>query len=329
MIITRTPFRISFFGGGTDFPEFYQEHGGLVLSTAIQRYCFISLHQLSPLFQYRFRASYSRTEKVQEPSEFEHPLIRECLLECEQANGLEITHFSDLPGQTGLGSSSSFTVGLLHALETLKNNVPTSGSLATRAIDIERARVGDAGGHQDQYAAAFGGINLIHFGPGSNMRVEPLSIDAARMQTLEDSLMLFYMGTEQSAMDILAHQTRNVERNHADLLSLKEMAQQGHDLLTGSSSMDEFGKFLHDAWTLKKSLAEGISNPTIDQAYQTARDCGAIGGKLLGAGGRGFLLLYAGPTCQPAIRDALAPLKEVDIGLAAEGSQVIYQDETK
>lgn len=326
MIITRTPFRISFFGGGTDFPDYYREHGGLVLSTAIQRYCFLSLHPLSPLFSYRFRASYSRTETVQTPGDFQHPLIRETLLELDISQGLEITHFSDLPGQTGLGSSSSFTVGLVHALQAFAGGRPQAMDLARMAIRIERERVGDAGGVQDQLAAAAGGFNLIHMGPDDHFTIQPLPLPPDRVQGLEDHLMLFYMGQEQSAMSILVDQTRNIPHHTTPLGRLKEMALHGAEILRGTDSLDAFGRLLHECWTWKKALAEGITNSAIDQAYEQACAEGALGGKLLGAGGRGFLLLYANPDHQPAIRQALTPLKEVDVRLNAPGSTLIYGD---
>ena len=326
MIISRTPFRVSFFGGGTDFPDFYQEHGGVTLLTAIDKYCYISLHRLSRFFKHRYRASYSRTESVLEPSEFQHPLIRECLGYRSPDCGLEISHVSDLPGRTGLGSSSSFTVGLLHALHALAGDRVTEEDLARQAIHIERERVGDAGGHQDQYAAAYGGFVRVAFGPGPGITVTRLPLSSSRIQTLEDYAMMFFTGVESSAEEVLTEQKKNTARNHATLLTMKEMAERAEQILVGTGDLDEFGALLHESWMLKRSLSSGISNAAIDTHYDTAIKHGALGGKLLGAGGRGFLLVWAHPDRHSAIRKGLEGLQEVDFRCCPVGSRIIFQD---
>lgn len=326
MIISRTPFRISFFGGGTDFPEFYEQYGGAVLLTTIDKSCYISLHRLSPFFKHRFRASYSRTELVQDPSEFTHPLIRETLLFMRPAESLEIAHVSDLPGRTGLGTSSAFTVGLLHALHARAGQRVTPEDLAREAILIERERVGDAGGHQDQYAAAYGGFLRIDFSARRRITVKRLPLSGQRLMELEKSLLLFYTGVEQSAEHILSEQRSRIGQNIAALQQMRDMVNVAEDILTGNSPLDAFGKLLHESWMLKRSLASGITNSSVDQAYEAARSAGARGGKLLGAGGRGFLLLFAEPDRHDAIAQALSALQRVTFRFAQDGSRIIFQE---
>ena len=325
MIISRTPFRVSFFGGGTDFPEFYEEHGGSVLLTTIDKYCYISLHALSPFFKHKFRASYAKTESVIEPSEFQHPLIRETLLLLNVKQGLEISHVADLPGRTGLGSSSSFTVGLLHALHAFHGRRTTAEDLAREAIIIERERIGDAGGHQDQYAAAYGGGIRLDFSAGRKISVQPLAIGTTRLSELERHLLLFYTGLEQSAEEILTEQRQRTRANTGALLQMKAMVGTAETILTRIQPLQEFGQLLHEEWILKKRLSCGISNTTVDQAYEAARRAGAWGGKLLGAGGRGFLLFFAAPECHARIRASLSSLQEVTFACTPAGSEIIYR----
>lgn len=325
MIISRTPFRISFFGGGTDFPGFFRQEGGAVLAATIDQYCYLSVHRLAPLFKHRFRASYSRTESVLRPDEFQHPLIRETLRLLDQREGIEIAHTADLPGQTGLGSSSAFTVGLLNAVQAFNGHLRTPAELARQAIEIERERVGDAGGWQDQYEAAYGGFRRFDFAPDDSVRVRDVALSAARRHALEQSLMLFYMGSESSAAAVLRDQERRADENQAALRTLRRMVDQAEDLLTGARPFADFGDLLHEAWLLKRSLSAGISTPAIDQAYETARAAGARGGKLLGAGGRGFLCLFAEPEKQAAVRAALRDLAEVRFRFGSEGSRIIFK----
>lgn len=327
MIISRTPFRISFFGGGTDFPAYFRQQGGAVLASTIDKYCYISVHQLAPLFKHRFRANYSRTESVLCPEEFQHPLIRETLLLLEQRVGIEIAHTADLPGQTGLGSSSSFTVGLLNALQAFNGNRSTPEDLARQAIHIERERVGDAGGWQDQYEAAYGGFRRIEFGPNDSVRVLDVDVSVARLRELESHLLLFYMGSECSGMPILQDQEKRTAENETALGGMRHLVDQAEQILTGTLPLVEFGDLLHDSWQLKRSLSSGISTPQIDQAYATARAAGARGGKLLGAGGRGFLCLFVEPAQQAAVRTALNGLAEVRFRFASEGSRIIFSSD--
>lgn len=323
MIISRTPFRISFFGGGTDFPEYFRQHGGAVLVTTIDQFCYLSIHSLSPFFRHRFRASYAKTESVVSPQEFEHPLVRECLLHLDIREGLEISHVADLPGRTGLGTSSSFTVGLLNALHAFRGDRTTAEDLAREAIDVERTRVGDAGGHQDQYIAAYGGFLRIDF-EAHQVRIRRLTLPHVRVRELEDRLLLFYTGIEQPARDILAEQTSRTAVNTEHLRALRALVDTAEGIVTGPGELDPFGALLHRTWELKKKLAGGISNPLIDRSYEVARSAGAVGGKLLGAGGRGFLLLYAPPARHGAIRDALVGLQPVPFHFSDRGSEIIF-----
>jgi len=326
MIITQTPFRASFFGGGTDFPEYYREHGGATLSTTLGHYCYISVHHFSPFFKHRFRASYAKTELVQNPEEFEHPLVRECLLDLDFKDTVEISHVADLPGRTGLGSSSAFTVGLLHALHSYRGERLGAAELARQAIHIERERVGDIGGHQDQYATAYGGLIHTKYGPGESVDVTRLKLPPLRWREFERSFLMFYTGTDHSAQDILIDQTKRTSKNADTLMRMRTFVDQAMEVLVSDGDLAPFGELLHDTWTLKQSLARGISNPQVNAAYDAARSAGAIGGKLLGAGGRGFLLIFAPPHAQHAIRAALPDLQEVPFSMSTNGTQVIFNN---
>lgn len=324
MIISRTPFRVSFFGGGTDFPEYYREHGGAVLSTGINKYCYLSVHSLGPFFKHRLRVSYAQTETVLKPSEIKHPLVRECLGLLGLDAGMEINHVADLPGRTGLGTSSSFTVGLLNALHAFRNEEVGAEQLAQEAIIVERERVKDTGGHQDQYAAAYGGMARYDF-TRTGITARPLVMDAKRKAALSDRLLLFFTGVESSAEEILQEQQKNIARNLAALREMRAMVDQAEQILTSADDLDAFGRLLHASWMHKRSLSSGISNSSIDSAYDTALHTGAIGGKLLGAGGRGFLLLYAHPSTHTKLRAALSALTEIPFQFSEQGSQIIFR----
>ncbi len=328
MIISRTPFRVSFFGGGTDFPEFYSQHGGAVLTTTIDKFCYITIHRLAPFFKYRFKANYARTETVMAAQEFQHPLIRECLLMLNVKDGVEIAHVADLPGRTGLGSSSSFTVGLLNALHAHLGREATAEQLAQESIRVERERVGDPGGHQDQYAAAYGGLLRLDFCGPNAVTATRLSVPADRAAELQSYMLMFYTGMEQSADHILTEQRSRAKQNTAALLEMKQMVDQAEKILCGREDRTrEFGELLHESWQRKKSLSSGISNGLVDEAYAAARDAGALGGKLLGAGGRGFLLILSEPSKHNAIRERLTKCAEVPFSLTSEGSRVIFRAE--
>jgi len=326
MIIARAPFRISFLGGGTDFPEYYRRRGGAVLTTAIDRYCYLAVHRLSAFYPHRFRASYSQTETTDSAEAIRHPLIRECLRQAAPDDRLEITHIADLPGGTGLGTSSSFTVGLLHALRAARGEEPTPEALAREAIAIERERVGDPGGHQDQYAAAFGGWLRLDFRPDGAVEARRLELDAARRAQIEAALLLFHTGAQKSAREVLRRQSAALARNLDALDEMRELADRGEIALRSGGPLERFGALLDRAWSLKRGLAEGISFPEVDAAYAKARELGAWGGKLLGAGGRGFLMILAPPERQPAIEAALAPWIAIRVRGGADGSRIVYRD---
>lgn len=324
MIISRTPFRVSFFGGGTDFPEYYREHGGAVLVTAIDKYCYLAVHSLGPFFRHRIRVSYSQTETVLHAAEIRHPLVRECLGLLGMDDGMEISHIADLPGRTGLGSSSSFTVGLLNALHAFRGENPSPAQLAEEAIVVERERVGDAGGHQDQYAAAFGGLRRFDF-TAEGVRERLVPVPPERKTALSDRLLMFFTGIESSAEQILQEQRKNTARNIPALKEMRAMVDQAERILLGRDDLAAFGRLLHAAWLHKRSLSSGITNSVIDDAYDAALRAGALGGKLLGAGGRGFLLLYVEPHAQPAVREALRDLIEIPFSFSEFGSQIIFR----
>lgn len=326
MIISRTPFRISFFGGGSDFPEYYREHHGATLSTTIDKYCYISLHYLSPFFKFKYRASYAKTETVLAAGDFQHPLIRECLRYLPTNHGLEISHVSDLPGRTGLGTSSSFTVGLLNALHEIRQDPNiTPDQLAREAILIERERVGDAGGHQDQYVAAHGGLLRVDY-QGTQAKTKHLNLPTPRLAELKQYLQLFFMGTERTSDTILHDQKKRTALNNAALKRMAAMVAQAQTILETNADLNRFGELLDEAWQLKRGLAEGISNEAVDRIYEAAISAGALGGKLLGAGGCGFILLFVPPKKQPAVRNQLKHLKEVTFAFSNEGSRIIFKD---
>jgi len=324
MIISQTPFRLSFFGGGTDFPEFYSEHGGAVLLTTIDKFCYITIHRLAPFFKHRFKASYALTESVQAPEEFRHPLIREGLLALGIRDGLEIVHVADLPGRTGLGSSSSFTVGFLNCLHAFRGENATPEQLAREAVEIERVRVGDPGGHQDQYAAACGGLLRIEFSRDRAVRVHPLPVPEDRREELRRHLLLFYTGTERSADEILTEQRNRIGQNIAALQEMRQMVDEAERILTGGA-LPDFGRLLHESWRRKRGLSPGISTGLVDESYAAARSAGALGGKLLGAGGHGFLLVFGEPGRHDAIRAKLTGLRELTFGFAKSGSRIIFK----
>lgn len=324
MILSKTPFRISFAGGGSDLPEFYRRRAGAVLSTTIDKAMYLAIH---PYFHDKIRIKYSRTEDVLKVSDIQHPLVRECLHVVGLGSGMEIASFADVPAGTGMGSSSAFTVGLLHALEVLAGKKPSPAELAAAACEIEIERVKEPIGKQDQYASAFGGLNLIRFHPDERVEVQPIVCSGATSNALDERLMLFYVGHERAASTILAEQSANMTdaEKFASVTKMAGLAEELRgDLEKGN--LDSFGEILHQGWQLKSSLAHGISNKAIESNYQLAREAGAEGGKLLGAGGGGFLLIYARPEKQSEVRRALRDLREMPFQMTREGSQIIYSD---
>jgi len=327
MIITRTPFRISFVGGGSDLEAFYSRRKGAVLSTTINRYMYLSSHRFFE--QDKIRVKYSRTETVGNIAELQHPIFRVAFERFKVSGGLEISSIADVPAGTGMGSSSSFTVGLLHNLYAATGQQVTKEQLAAEACDIEINLLREPIGKQDQYAAAYGGLNLFEFNPDGSVRVEPVQISRDNLDYLQDQLVLFYTGTQRSASEILQQQRENTSNKKGAFEALSEMVDLVYELknVLVSGRIDEMGRLLHENWLLKKSLTGSISSGAIEQAYDTALKHGATGGKLLGAGGGGFLLFYCPKEKQSELIESLQPLRLFDCKFDEEGSKLIYYGE--
>ena len=327
MIITRTPFRISFFGGGTDYPAWYQQHGGEVLATSIDKYCYITCRYLPPFFEHRHRIVYSLIENVKRTDEINHPAVR-AVLEwhgCEK--GLEIHHDGDLPARSGLGSSSSFTVGLVHALAALDGKYVSKEDLARNAIHIEQDIIKENVGSQDQISAAFGGFNRIEFRRNNSFQVSPVILRKQRVEELQSHLMLCFTGLSRIASEVAKSKIDNLKNRETELRRMHEMVDHAVQILQHKTTpIEEFGKLLHESWLYKRSLSDKVSTPEIDNFYDEARAAGAIGGKILGAGGGGFLLLFVKPELQPTVRERLKNLIHVPFAFEDSGSRVVlYQ----
>jgi len=327
MIITRTPFRVSFFGGGTDYPAWFSENGGAVLATSIDKYCYILCRRLPPFFDHRHRIVYSRIENVKSYNEIEHPAVRAILKWAEMEDGLEIHHDGDLPARSGLGSSSSFTVGLMHALEALKGRMSSKKRLAMDAIHIEQNVIGEHVGSQDQISAAYGGLNRIEFHRDGTFDVSPVVIPMHRCNTLGEHFMLFFTGFSRIASEVAESKIANLKDRAEELRRMREMVDQAIDILQDlRSPIEEFGGLLDQNWDYKRSLSDRVTTPEIDEIYDRAKRAGAIGGKLLGAGGGGFMLLFAEPEKQASIRERLKDLIYVPFEFDHSGSRVVlYQ----
>lgn len=327
MIITRTPYRISFFGGGTDYPGWYREHGGAVLATTIDKYCYITCRRLPPFFEHKHRIVYSRIESVQHIDEIEHPAVRAALNWSNIVDGLEIHHDGDLPARSGLGSSSAFTVGLIHALQGLNGQMSSHQSLAKDAIHIEQNIIGENVGSQDQVSAAYGGFNRIEFYQNDSFEVSPVILSAQRREELQNHLMLCFTGFSRIADAIAKSQIDNFKNREIELKRMREMVEEAIALLVGTHiSIEEFGKLLDQSWKYKRTLSDQVSTPEIDHIYDEAMRAGAIGGKILGAGGGGFMLLFAKPEKHAAIRERLKGLVHVSFNFENAGSRVVlYQ----
>jgi D-glycero-alpha-D-manno-heptose-7-phosphate kinase len=326
MIITRTPFRISFFGGGSDYPVYYREHGGEVLSTTINQYCYITCRYLPPFFDYKYRIRYSKSELTNTIDEIEHPSVRECLRFCGIEHGVEIVHTSDIPAMSGIGSSSSFTVGLLQALYALKGEMVTKRRLAADAIHIEQNIIGESVGSQDQTAAAFGGFNHIEFG-GRNggIFVQPVVLPPEKLSYLQDNLFFYFTGFSRYASEIATEQVRNTQQKLSELRLMREMVPEAMEILRGPvHGYSDFGRLMHESWMLKRGLTDLISNSKIDEIYETAIRAGALGGKLCGAGGGGFFLFYVPPARQTQVKEALKHLLLVPIQFENLAAHIVF-----
>lgn len=324
MIISKTPFRISFFGGGTDYPVWYQENSGAVLSTSIDKYCYISVRYLPPFFEHKHRIVYSLIESVKSNDEIRHPVVKAMFNFFKIDKGLEIHHDGDLPARTGLGSSSAFTVGMLNSLYALKGQIISKARLAKEAIHIERVVLKESVGSQDQIAVAHGGFNKIIFHNDHNFRIEPVTLLKAKINLLQDHLMLVFTGLSRFASEIAAEQIKNTPFKGKELNDLRQMVDRGVEILNSKRDMVEFGKLLHESWQIKKHLSSKVSNSAVDRLYENALKHGAIGGKLLGAGGGGFMLLFVRPENRQKVVSGLKDFLEVKFKFESEGSQIIY-----
>jgi len=294
MILTQTPYRVSLFGGGTDYPSWFSEHGGCALGMAINKYCYVSMNRMPPLFDFKYRLIYQKVEDVNSVDAIEHPAIRGVLQHFKSDDRLEIRHAGDLPARTGLGASSSFVVGLSHALHEFNGDIPTASQLADEAIHIEQNVIKEAVGCQDQTFAAHGGLLFVTF--NSVRTVERLSISKSRLEELEGSFVMVYTGIMRNAHLMAEKQIQAVANNSALLTEMSAIARRGRSVLMNEGErLSDIGYMLHETWMLKRQLCEGIANTEIDHLYQKGMDCGAIGGKLLGAGGGGFILFFVHP----------------------------------
>jgi D-glycero-alpha-D-manno-heptose-7-phosphate kinase len=326
MVISRTPFRISFFGGGTDYPAWYRQHGGSVLGTTIDKYCYLTCRYLPPFFRHKIRIVYSQIENCQTLDDIAHPAVREILRYLDIARGLEIHHDGDLPARSGMGSSSSFTVGLLHALYALKGQMPNKQQLAKESIHVEQTLLRETVGCQDQVLAAYGGFNHINFLPNGEIRVRPITVKPTRLLELNSHLMLFFTGIERTASEIAGAYANNVSANQRELRVMQQLVDEGLAILNSDVDISAFGELLREAWEIKRGLSAAISNNHVDDLYRRGVAAGATGGKLLGAGGGGFLLLFASPERQDEIREELSELIYVPFNFEFAGSQVIFFD---
>jgi D-glycero-alpha-D-manno-heptose-7-phosphate kinase len=329
MIISRTPFRISLFGGGTDYPTWFREHGGSVIGAAIDKYCYISLRQLPPFFEHKSKIIYTRVELVNDIAEIQHPAVRGILTDMGITYGVEIHHDADLPARSGLGSSSSFTVGLLNALYALDSKMISKRELGRQAIRIEQEVLKEDVGCQDQIWAAYGGFNRIDFHPDGTFSVVPFVMPPARRAELAQSLMLFFTGFSRFATDFAQDQIKNMNNRRNQLRMIRSLVDSAADiLLDPKAPLRELGELMHQSWQIKRELADSVSNSQIDDIYQAGREAGAVGGKLLGAGGGGFMVFLVDPERRDRVRERLKKLIHVKVGFDNDGSKIIvYQPE--
>lgn len=329
MIITSTPLRISFFGGGTDYPVWYREHGGAVLATTIDKRCYITCRRLPPFFEYHSRISYSKIENVRRNDAIEHPSVRACLEHLGIDEGVEIHHVADLPARAGLGTSSAFTVGLLLGLYALKGQMRDKHSLASEAIHIEQDLLHEAVGAQDQVSAAHGGLNRINFNTDGSIEVNRILAAQDRAKDLEQHLALFFTGFSRTASEIAHEQVQATPQRTKELESMLQMVDEAEAILSSPSrSLDEFGRLLHEGWNIKRTLTKKITNSAIDEIYAAGLSAGALGGKLCGAGGGGFMLFYVPPERKEALRARLKNLLCVPFSFSNRGSHVaVYEPE--
>lgn len=323
MVITKTPFRMSFFGGGTDMEDFFREYGGSVLSTTFDKYCYVNVRHLPRFFEYETELSYAKTERVKDVEEIEHPLIRNAMKMLDM-HEIRLTYEADLPARSGLGTSSSFAVGMLNAFHALKGRYADKKKLADEAIRLERVLCGEAGGWQDQIAASYGGMNRINFGP-DGYEVKPVIIAPDRKQELNKNLMMFFTGFTRFSSDIQKMNAEGQKQARDRQLEMLRLVDEAEHILTDrSQNLNEFGRLLDYTWKLKRQTGNAVSTEKIDVLYERAMQAGASGGKLLGAGGGGFLVFYVEPDRQKAVRKAMSDLMYIPFEFENTGTTVIY-----
>jgi D-glycero-alpha-D-manno-heptose-7-phosphate kinase len=327
MITTSTPLRISFFGGGTDYPVWYRQYGGSVLSTTIDKSCFITCRWLPPFFEYHSRISYTKVENVGQNNVIQHPSVRACLQFLGIDDGIEIHHIADLPARSGLGTSSAFTVGLLLGLYALKNQMRDKHALASEAIHVEQELLREAVGAQDQVSAAYGGFNRINFGTDGSIEVKRMLASPNRLAELEQHLALYFTGFSRFASEIAQEQLRMTPHKKQELDTMLQLVDEAEAIIGNPDrSLDEFGRLLHESWQIKRSLTQKISTASIDEIYEAGLSAGALGGKLLGAGGGGFMLFFVPPERRQALRTRLKKLLCIPFAFSNRGSHVVVYE---
>lgn len=325
MIIVRSPYRVSFFGGGTDYQQWYSERGGAVLTSTLDRYCYLSIRYMPAFLGTKYRVFWSKMEAVDRLEDIEHSGVRGCLQALNIDDGIEVNHAGDLPARSGLGSSSAFTVGMLHALHALRGEYVGPQQLAREAIQVEQDVLKETVGIQDQIECAHGGFNFIEIRPDGDYKVSPVVMTKGKLLALQDRLMLFFTGLQRHASEIAETQVSNAERKHKELAGIADLVPKALRCLV-EGNLAEFGSLIHETWVLKRELSDKVSNPVIDDIYYRAKIAGALGGKVLGAGGGGFFLFYVPNGRQQAVREALGDLMEVPFRFGSEGSKVVLYE---
>ena len=332
MIITRTPFRLSFFGGGTDYRPWFENNGGLIIASAMARYCYLTVRRLPPFFEHKTHVVYSKIESVQSHDQIIHPSVKHCLQFLNIEEGLEIHHDGDLPARSGIGSSSSFTIGLMHALHALQYKMVTKDTLASEAITVEQDMNREDVGIQDQIMAAFGGLQVIKMGPGTGYSVKPLIVSPDYLKSLEDHVLLGYSGVSRYSTQYAKAQINNIQNGSSNerLRGIQAIAKEALELFQRQANLEDIGKLLDQSWQMKRQLIQGMSNEMIDDVCETAKNNGAFGGKLMGAGGGGFFMFLAPPYKHQAIKEALKNVKVwVPFKIDMTGSQVIFHHDSQ
>ncbi|WP_373034659.1 kinase [Sulfurimonas sp.] len=326
MILSRTPHRISFFGGGTDYPEYYREYGGKTLGVAIDKYSYLNVRKLPPFFDYKHRIVYSKQENVVNLDDIVHPSVRETLKYMQVNSGISIHHDGDIPARSGMGSSSSFTVGLINSINALNGKMSSKDELTQKSIHIEQNLIKENVGSQDQAFAAHGGLNIINFLQNGKISVTPIIMKKNRMITFQDNIMLFFSGISRTASDVVVEQINKTSINVPNLNKMKDLVDEAHDILISNRNLNEFGELLNTTWELKKSLSSKVTNKQIDDMYNRAIKAGAIGGKLLGAGGGGFMSFYVEKENQEAVKEALHDYLYIPFNFDFEGSKIVVYE---